>query len=66
MTHGDGGKGDTMRPTDHAKYANNWELIWGKRDSSSTQGATNVAPVMQTDSTQTEAPTASPVKQQRS
>ncbi len=31
MTHGDGGKGDTQRPTDHEKYGSNYELIWGNK-----------------------------------
>lgn len=31
MTHGDGGKGDTQRPTDHAAYSSNYDLIWGNK-----------------------------------
>lgn len=31
MTHGDGGKGDSQRPTDHSKYSSNYDLIWGKK-----------------------------------
>lgn len=31
MTHGDGGKGDTQRPTDHNKFSSNYDLIWGKK-----------------------------------
>lgn len=32
MTHGDGGKGDSQRPTDHNKYSANYDLIWGKKE----------------------------------
>jgi hypothetical protein len=28
MTHGDGGKGDTQRPTDHNKYSSNFDRIF--------------------------------------
>lgn len=31
MAHGDGGKGDTQRPTDHNKFSSNYDLIWGKK-----------------------------------
>lgn len=31
MTHGDGGKGDTQRPTDQNKFSSNYDLIWGKK-----------------------------------
>lgn len=31
MTHSDGGKGDTQRPTDHKKFSDNYDLIWGKK-----------------------------------
>jgi len=31
MTHGDGGKGDSQRPTDHNKFSSNYDLIWGKK-----------------------------------
>lgn len=31
MTHSDGGKGDDMRPTDHNKFSNGYDLIWGKK-----------------------------------
>ena len=31
MAHGDGGKGDSQRPTDHAAFSSNWDLIWGKK-----------------------------------
>ena len=30
MTHGDGGKGDAQRPTDHEKYSSNYEAIFRK------------------------------------
>jgi hypothetical protein len=30
MTHGDGGKGDTQRPTDQEKYNVNYEAIFRK------------------------------------
>ena len=32
MAHGDGGKGDTQRPTDHNKYSSGYDLIWGKKE----------------------------------
>ena len=41
MTHGDGGKGDTQRPTDHDKYSSNYELIWGKKVSRETADILN-------------------------
>jgi hypothetical protein len=31
MTHGDGGKGDTQRPTDQNKFSTGYDLIWGKK-----------------------------------
>lgn len=31
MTHGDGGKGDTQRPTNHKSFAENFDLIFGKK-----------------------------------
>ena len=31
MTHGDGGKGDKQRPTDHNAFANNYDRIFGGR-----------------------------------
>lgn len=31
MTHGDGGKGDTQRPTDNNKFSDGYDLIWGKK-----------------------------------
>lgn len=31
MTHGDGGKGDTQRPTDHEKFGSNYDNIFGKK-----------------------------------
>jgi hypothetical protein len=60
------GKGDTQRPTDQNKFATNWDIIWGKRGSSSTQSATPAGQVTQTESTQTEAPIASPATNQPS
>jgi hypothetical protein len=30
MTHGDGGKGDTQRPTDYKKYNDNYDNIFKK------------------------------------
>ena len=41
MTHGDGGKGDTQRPTDHEKYGSNYDLIWGKKVPKETANAIN-------------------------
>ena len=32
MTHGDGGKGDAQRPTDHKKFSDNYDLIWGNKN----------------------------------
>ena len=32
MGHGDGGKGDTQRPTDHNKFSSGYDLIWGKKE----------------------------------
>jgi hypothetical protein len=29
----DGGKGSKQRPTDHEKYSNNWDTIFGKKKS---------------------------------
>jgi hypothetical protein len=26
------GKGDKQRPTDHQKYAHNWDVIFGKKE----------------------------------
>lgn len=26
-----GGKGSVQKPNDHDKYADNWDLIWGKK-----------------------------------
>ena len=62
----DGGKGSKQRPTNHEAYSKSWDIIFKKQGSSDTQDVQNVAPVTPTASTQTEAPTASPVKQQRS
>lgn len=31
MTHSDGGKGDDVRPTDHKKFSEGYDLIWGKK-----------------------------------
>jgi hypothetical protein len=31
MTHGDGGKGDTQRPTNHNAFSSGYDLIWGKK-----------------------------------
>ena len=41
MTHGDGGKGDTQRPTDHNAYSSNYDLIWGKKVSKETANILN-------------------------
>ena len=41
MTHGDGGKGDTQRPTDQNKYGRNYELIWGKKVPKETENEIN-------------------------
>jgi hypothetical protein len=30
MMH-EAGKGDDMRPTDHKKYGNGYDLIWGRK-----------------------------------
>ena len=60
------GKGSKQRPTNHEAYSKAWDTIFKKQGSSSTQDAPNAAPAMPTESTQTEALTASPVKQQRS
>jgi hypothetical protein len=32
MAHGDGGKGDTQRPTNHEAFSNGYDLIWGKKE----------------------------------
>lgn len=31
MTHGDGGKGDTQRPTNHRSFSSGYDAIWGKK-----------------------------------
>lgn len=31
MTHGDGGKGDAQRPTNYKSFAENFDLIFGKK-----------------------------------
>lgn len=31
MTHGDGGKGDSQRPTNHSAFSKGYEAIWGKK-----------------------------------
>lgn len=31
MTHSDGGKGSDTRPTDHKKFSEGYDLIWGKK-----------------------------------
>jgi hypothetical protein len=31
MTHGDGGKGDAQRPTDHEKYGSNYDNIFRRK-----------------------------------
>lgn len=31
MTHGDGGKGDAQRPTNHKSFSSGYDLIWGNR-----------------------------------
>ena len=33
----DGGKGSTQRPTDHKAYANNYDLIFGKKINTSNK-----------------------------
>ena len=32
MTHGDGGKGDTQRPTNYKSFAENFDNIFRKQD----------------------------------
>ena len=42
---GDGGKGDGRRKgADDAKYRDNWDRIFGKRDGSSTKGDPDKGP----------------------
>ena len=60
------GKGSKQRPTNHEAYSKAWDKIFKKQGSSDTQDVKNAAPVTPTASTQTEAPTALPVKQQLS
>lgn len=31
MTHSEAGKGDDVRPTDHKKFSDGYDLIWGKK-----------------------------------
>jgi len=31
MTHGDGGKGDKQRPTNHSAFAHNFDRIFGRK-----------------------------------
>jgi hypothetical protein len=31
MTHGDGGKGDSQRPTNHSAFSKNFDAIFGKK-----------------------------------
>lgn len=42
MTHGDGGKGDTQRPTDHEKFERNFELIFGRKSGITKEEFDNV------------------------
>ena len=41
MTHGDGGKGDTQRPTDSKKFSSGYDLIWGKKVDKETADVVN-------------------------
>lgn len=35
MTHGDGGKGDAQRPTNHEAFSKHFEEIFGKKEKTS-------------------------------
>lgn len=37
MTNWLGGKGSKQRPTDHAKYSENWDRIFGKKEPEITE-----------------------------